>query len=1174
MCANEVNYQSYGFTTAQWNKLPQDLKDVCIKSTNGSAGKTIARMLNNGTDLESIYTTLQIKKADDSKKADNIENNAQIVGLSLESADAQSAELKAQQLKQKDLKALDELKPSIEPGAIQDIEDNKGVQKARATSWKEYFTERYKNNPQELLNDYIRIEKRAKIDDMAKKMMTAMQNDPMMMKTKYFTEGHATPEEKKVLDERIQYWEEYYSQKGRTSEGRDEYNNAFQKVLEKKNLIGTGETLTKAQVKELAMYKAMNSFDVGPDRIKVMAQRAVEAENFNKIICIKAEYNDKRNELMAKAETTESRNARAEFARQDIERQNEITRKMAEAETPQSKKIRKDFKAADDKLAEEIEIAKLQGNEEKATELRLKRAEAQKKAIQDVTDALDPEKKAEADKLVNERMDKLKEFNQNYDKLLDQKVLKKVAELNAKEVEAVKKAAEKSAKKASDVDLDKMAELMAEAQVDKEIAKARIERTVVHWNPDDKKTIDKNDGMNHTFPIDSEEKRKYIIANGDKFGKPCENGEKGDYEFQGKQYKFDSKMYKDRMIQLAGDHGLDNEEAQDPMYKADLYAQLPDRKHLVDKSVNDETFSAKDARPQIGLKERKMAAELYRGAGLDVGGDDTVKKRFANVGLGFVKGAITGGGIAAFHEWLSTMPTVEAKYAQLAKFSKIVPYQAIIPYEKTHHVELSGDVTLTGKHEADVAYSTQVNLEGVAEAPVDIRFVKDYDWATSGTGYLDGKWVGTTPYSGSVGYSQDYTYSQDYSKDYSQSYSQDHTVYNTSQVYNNGRLTSEITSPQTVTINGVVNGTVNGTVNGSGTVYGTAEYSGFANYEHDYHLPYEWSDKGTIHVDEVVTGQASIPYKQVVDVDGTVHYVADVSLTDNVTLDGDVVIKDQIIHEDQIKVEDEKVVEGKTKARKKMSKEVIGGAALTGGIIGAIGAATEWNKIYDDTDNEYATIRRVVGEKNVDWKPKTQTVTPITQPVTPPVEDNDDDTTPPTVEPLPLTPEPEIQDPVDDCKATASEDNKTIEAVEYFNVGMKNLADIIAKKYGITDKKDLYAAVGIVKEWHGISQAQRRENYWIKQLGLRESLEIPGGKTYNYKPNVDRASIADNGPGDAKAAGYGKYARVEVKAGKVTVSCDGSEYRYETYELAQKVADFYNKNKRMPNDTELAELKK
>jgi len=1154
MCATEVNYQSYGFSSSQWSKLPEDLKEVCRNSANGSAGKTIARMINNGTDLESIYTILKIKKSDETKKTADVENNAQITGLSLESADAQSAEMKAQQLRQKDLKALDELKPSIEPKAIKDIEENKALQKARKTSWKEYFTERYKNNPAELQNDYTRIEKRLKINDMAQKMMKAMHNDPIMMKTKYFTEGHATPEEKQVLDERIKYWEERYSQKGMTTEARDEYNNAFQKVLEKKNLVGSGETLTKAQIKELALYKAMNSFDVGPDRIKEMAQRAVEAADFNKVMAVKAEYNDKRNELMAKAETKESKKAREAFAREDVARQNEITKKMAEAETPESKKLRKEFNEADKKIAEEIEIAKLKGDEEKVTELRLKRAEAQKKAIQDVTGALDPAKKAEADKLVNERMEKLKDFNQNYHKFLDQKILKKIEKLNKEEAEAVVKAAKKQEKKFDKIDIENMAEIMADAQIDKEKAKARIARTVVHWNNDDKKTIDKKDGLNHTFPFDDEEARDYVIANGDKFGKPCAKGEKGDYEFQGKQYKFDSKMYKNRMIQIAGEHGLNNEEAQDPYYKADLYAQLYDRKHLIDKSVSDETFSAKDTKAQINLKERRFAKRLLEAGGLDVEKDQTVGKRLGNVGLGVVKGAVAAGGVTAFHEWLSTMPVVEAQYSKLAKFSKVVPYQAVINYSKTHNVSLSDNVTLTGKHEADVAYHTQAQFEGVATGPVDVRFVKDYDWVSEGTGYLDGTMTGLTPYKDT----------QHVTLDFEKGYSQDHTYYNTSQVYHNNLLTSEITTPHTVTLEGIVQGTTSGDV----TV------SGMTGYSHDYHLPYSWKDKGTIHVDEVVRGQASIPYKAVKDVDGTVHYVADVSLTDNVTLNGDVLIEDKIIHEDQIKVEDEKVVEGKTRARKKMSKDVIGGAALTGGIIGGVNAAMQWNDIYDDTDSEYAVVRKLNGEKNVDWVPKTKAApTPPTTPVTPtpPVIPTPPVTPPPAVAPTPPT-TPAGDD--DDCTAQALEDNKTLEPVETFTVGAKNLADIIAKKYGITDRKDLEKAVGIVKEWHGISQANRSKNYWISKLGLRGELEIPGGKTYKYVPNVDPNSIANNDDLNAKADAYGNYARVEVKAGKVVVSCGPSEYKYDTYELAKKVADFYNQNKRMPNNDELEELKK
>ena len=76
--------------------------------------------------------------------------------------------------------------------------------------------------------------------------------------------------------------------------------------------------------------------------------------------------------------------------------------------------------------------------------------------------------------------------------------------------------------------------------------------------------------------------REYIINNGDRFGTPVKDGETADYTYKGVGYKFSSDMYKDSMVQLAGEHGLDNEYKTDPYHKADLYAGIADRKALID----------------------------------------------------------------------------------------------------------------------------------------------------------------------------------------------------------------------------------------------------------------------------------------------------------------------------------------------------------------------------------------------------------------------------------------------------------------------------------------------------------------------------------------------------------------------------------------------------------------
>ena len=1130
MCANGIK-----LTSSQWQMLPQELKDICKANKNGTAETTIARMLNEGKSVEFIFNTLKVKKNPDT-----------ITGLTVESADTKSEEIKAKQLQQRDLKSLDALKPDIKPGATEGIEGNKKLQESRFESWKKYFTERYNNNPEELNRDYIKIEKRLKVKNMAENMMKAMQNDPILMKTKYFSEGHATADEKKVLDESIEANKEFYSEQKNISLARAEYNNMM-KNLNKKNPVGTGEQLTESQIKELALYKAYNSFEIGADRIKSMAEKAVEAEHFNKALTIMADYEDKIAEAATKLETKESKAARREFAKKDIDYQNRIARALKDAETEKSKELRLKFKKEDGERAAAIEKALLEGNTELANELKLKRAEAEKAALKDLEAALDPDKKKIADDLATERMAKLKEFNEKLPSLQDKKVLEKIKKLELEREEKVKKVAAESKDQQSKVSAEKMAEALAEAQIDKEIAQERIKNTVVHWNNGDKNSINKNDGKNHTFPFENEDAREYIIANGDEFGDEVTDGSKGDYEFNGKQYKFSSDKFKARMVQMAGDHGLDNEYAKDEMYGADLYAQLYDRKELIDRRVNDEERSVQTTdKQQISLKERRFARDMFKAAGLDVGKDQTVAKRWGHVGLGFVKGAVAAGSVATFHEWLSTMPTVEKAYSKLAKFSKVVPYSAVINYSKTHNVSLTDEVTLGGEVTGTTGYSTQVTVEGLAKGEVGIQFEKDYDYEYEYSGNLTGtfKGSGKTPYS----------------------YSDERTIYNTSQVYENGRLKSEITTPKTVTISGS----------------GMADFK----YEHDYKLPYSGKGSGTLHINDTVYGQAEIPYSQTVNVEGETTFKTHATFTENITMEGDVLIEDQIVVQDELLVEGEKVVEGKTKARKKMSKEVIGGATLSGGIMSAANAASQWNTIYDDTDNEYATTRAILGDKNVDYVAKNQPTPPPVSP-TPPVDQEPvqpappvDETPAPAPAPAPApTPAPA---PAETVKAEAKKAETEDGFVKMFPMKGKLLADVIAKAYGITDRNELYDAIGVVKEWHGIAQSERHKNIWIANLGMKEELPLPNGKKLklvNSNPTNAKALESPDDYYDGKDYEYRSYqpAKVEVVGNKVIVTCgknaDGSikviaEFDAKDYSEAQNVANKINTAKLTPEEFE------
>ena len=366
-------------------------------------------------------------------------------------------------------------------------------------------------------------------------------------------------------------------------------------------------------------------------------------------------------------------------------------------------------------------------------------------------------------------------------------------------------------------------------------------------------------------------------------------------------------------------------------------------------------------------------------------------------------------------------------------------------------------------------------------------------------------------------------------------------------------------------------------------------------YSHDYHLPYEYH--GQKEISGVVTGQANIPYKQVVDVDGKVHWVADVELTDQVTMNGDVRIQDEILVEDNDKYEGEKEVTGTTKGRDKIDLCNIGKAAFIGGVTGAANAAADWRKIWDDGEKQYATLRSTLAGKNIDGKP----VTPIT-PVVGGIEVEDEDVELPDTEVVQIPDDDDdttVQTPeVDPCKAEAEKDVKTEDAYKrVLDMKGKLLYDAIAKAYGITDPKELYEAIGIVKGWHGISQAERSKNIWIAHLGLKGALEIKmrdkNGKVIrdeNGQPKMKRFELQEFKRDDVddyeKTDKPGVYreripATVEVVGGKLVVYCpDGGgsgevQGVYSSYEDAKLAAQYYNSHdQQVPTAEQLEEYKK
>lgn len=161
--------------------------------------------------------------------------------------------------------------------------------------------------------------------------------------------------------------------------------------------------------------------------------------------------------------------------------------------------------------------------------------------------------------------------------------------------------------------------------------------------------------------------------------------------------------------------------------------------------------------------------------------------------------------------------------------------------------------------------------------------------------------------------------------------------------------------------------------------------------------------------------------------------------------------------------------------------------------------------------------------------------------------------------------EEEIQEPP--CKATAEKNTKTVEAdVETYDIRGKELYHAIQLAYNIKSGTETKAAVGIIKEKHNISQQERKKNIGISYLKLERELNI-NGKTYIRDDNFDvskvRDIVVDNNKSYKNSKGYNPT-KITVEYGKVTLSCDSSEYEYDTLQDAQDAAEYYNQYGKLP----------
>lgn len=332
-------------------------------------------------------------------------------------------------------------------------------------------------------------------------------------------------------------------------------------------------------------------------------------------------------------------------------------------------------------------------------------------------------KKVITDRYLNKATNVLEDYNKKIAEAEASGDTKKVEKLKLKAAEAVKDEKLKETKDRK-INIENAAQMLAEAQVDIEIAKEKFNKTQVHW--DKNGNVNDKDGKNHTYLND--EMRQWVSKHPDLFAKDGSDAKEVNAE------NFDSQKFKEYMLAASNEHEVDQDGKKDVYNQADFYGDIRNRKELIDKKY--------DADIDAKLKDRRFAGKAFKAAGLDIETDRTVGKRLGHVGLGVAKGAGIGGAAALLAEALSTTKVLNkdymgmVQYAGTQAYSGKVGFKGEVGYSGSVGYEASGTVQTTN------TFVTENWENGYLVGKQTTEIAKDVPWNTSGE-------VG---YSGTVGY--------------------------------------------------------------------------------------------------------------------------------------------------------------------------------------------------------------------------------------------------------------------------------------------------------------------------------------------------------------------------------------------------------------------------------------
>ncbi len=531
---------------------------------------------------------------------------------------------------------------------------------------------------------------------------------------------------------------------------------------------------------------------------------------------------------------------------------------------------------------------------------------------------------------LNHAINTSEKYHKEYEEAMQKGDKEKAAKIKEKAAKELVKAKKEEIKDIEDNKED-LINYMAEAKLNRELAEERVKNRVIHW---DKDGTWKEDDNNKAL---TKEMREFVKENAALFGDEIKPGEKADFTQNGKSYKFNGQKFKDYFVGISNENQIDTTDEQDPYNDADYMTSIKNRKRGMDHAklqeyenelikqfpeyANPETraeFLRKN--PDIEMKLGHMTAKdkqkdrFFQGKCAKICGLDKEYDKTNLKRVGHVAKQAFKGALGGFAGGCLMEGFATTKIVN-GKYADIIKYSQDVAYQ--YKQAYSQPVTVSGT----VGYEQPGTVEGYAKYKDAVIVDEDIPYHTEVT--VDGY----TPYEGDVNWHAKGETTSSVVNNY----------------WNNGEL---VDSTKT-------------------NVITPWEQSGTEHYKGEAYFKKTVGVDGKVHFEKTIPVEGEVYYKQTVNAKGEVQF------------EKTVVVEGEVEGTGTTKAEGEVEAKGVTRARHKFDWSVPIGAAISGGITGAIQGLFSMKKVKYHGGTPEVAARQKILERNTKPAPTLPNPAPI-----------------------------------------------------------------------------------------------------------------------------------------------------------------------------------------------------